>query len=209
MFNGWNVKRWKELVKGRHIRTWQIAALLAIMLLLSGYFLRQNNLAMVRLRNEVVAADETGAGLLESIEALNQHVFSHMNTQIVRPVELVKTYDRQAKAIIEATVPAPNRSLYEEAARVCAGRGSLFSDVRNQCVIDHINTNNTGFGELPTITLPDKNRFIYSFASPVWTPDLAGFSVLASVLLTVWLILRLLEKLLVILVIRYRQKKGF
>jgi hypothetical protein len=207
--NGWNIKRWKGLVRDRHIKTWQLFLLLVIFILLSGFFLRQNNLTMVRLRSEVVVADESGQGVTEAIEALNQHVFSHMNTQIVRPVELVKTYDRQARAIIEATVPAPNRSLYEEAAAVCAGRGSLFSDVRNQCVIDYINTNNTGFGELPKINLPDKNRFIYSFASPLWTPDLAGVSVLISLVLAAWLLLRLFEKLAVSLVIRHRQKRGF
>lgn len=207
--NGWNVKRWREVVRHRRIKTWQIIALLILAALSSAYFLRQNNLGMVQLRNGVVIADETGQDLSQSIEALNQHVFSHMNTQIVRSVELVKTYDRRARAIIEAAVPAPNRSLYEEAASACAGRGPLFSDVRNQCVIDYINTNNTGFGELPAINLPDKNRFIYSFASPLWTPDMAGLSLLAAVVLLAWLILRILEKVAVALVIRHRQKSGF
>lgn len=206
---GWNKQRLKDWLKRRRIKTWQIAVLLIICIICSAYFLRHNNLKMVELRNDVVAADEAGVGIDEAMTNLNYHVFHHMNTEIVRPIELVKSYQRQSEAVIKSAVQTPNRDLYAEAAQACVNRGGLFSDIRSQCVIDYISQNNAGFGGQTRIELPDKDRFVYSFASPLWTPDLAGFSILASIILGLWLILRLLEKVAVALIVRRRNRSGF
>ncbi len=207
--NGWNIKRLMGALKHRRIKSWQLAVLLLIAVASSLFFLRQNNLNMVRLRNEVIAADEAGQGVAAALETLNRHVFQHMNTAIVRPIELVNTYNRQAEAVIRQTVVIPNRDLYAEAAQACASQGSLFSATRTQCVTNYIEGNSAGFGDLPKINLPDKSRFIYNFASPRWTPDLAGFSLLAAALLLIWILARMFEKILVSIIIRRRHRNGF
>lgn len=204
---GWNTKRLMAHWRKMKVKNWQIFALLALLLLLSAYLLRQNNLRMIEIREAVIAADENGVGVGESIERLNRHVFRHMNTEIVRPVELVHTYNRQAKAVIEAASKSSGRDVYAEATRACERQGIPITNIA-QCAADYALSNN------PTatpqeITLPDKNRFIYTFASPIWAPDLAGFSVLATGVVLIWFVLRLVEYIAVRLVIRRRYHRVF
>jgi len=162
---------------------------------------------MVELRNAVVVADEKGAGVPEALEALNHHVFAHMNTEIVRPVELVHTYARQAQAIIQESTKNSGRDIYAEATQVCERRGIPLRSIA-QCAADYA-TSNADSVTQAEIKLPDKNRFTYSFASPRWTPDAAGFSLLFTGVILVWFLVRLLEYVLVRLIIRRRLKNNF
>ena len=205
--NGWNertlLRHWRKL----HVKTWQLVLLLLVLAALSVYFLRQNNLEMVRLRNEVVAADQQGGDVAGTLEALNTHVFDHMNTSIVRPIELVHTYNKQTQAVIEAANQGSGRDIYAEATQACERRGIPLTSVA-QCAADYAAANNPGVGP-GAIELPDKNRFIYTFATPRWTPDAAGFSLLATGVILLWLLIRIIEYVLVRLVIRQRAKKNF
>lgn len=162
---------------------------------------------MVALRNRVIVADEAGSGVAQALTDLNKHVFKHMNTTIVRPIELVNTYNEQAKAAIQAASQGTSRDIYAEAAQVCEKRGVPLRSIA-QCAADYAANNNPGTS-VQEITLPDKNRFIYTFATPCWTPDAAGFSVLATGVIFVWLLLRLVEYFVVRLVLRHRLKNNF
>lgn len=172
----------------------------------SVYFLRQNNLKMVELRSAVIAADKTGAGVEEALVALNEHIFSHMNTTTVRPIELVNTYNRQAQVIIEDANKGSGRDVYNEAARACERRGVPLTSIA-QCAAEFASKNSPSVGP-KKINLPDKNLFIYSFASPLWTPDLAGFFVALTGVLAVWLLVRLFEFITLRLLVRKRLKNG-
>lgn len=162
---------------------------------------------MVELRTAVVRADERGGDIAGAIEALNYHVFHHMNTKIVRPVELVGSYNRQAQAIIEAANKGSGRDIYAEATAACERRGIPLTSIA-QCAANYAADNNPGVGP-QKIVLPDKNRFIYSFVSPKWTPDIAGFSLLITGVVLLWLIARFVEYIIVLLVIRSRTKNSF
>lgn len=194
---------WKKL----HIKTWQLVVLFLVFLTLSVYFLRQNNLKMVELRNNVVIADEQALDVSAALTALNGHVFKHMNTKIVRPIELVQTYNRQAKIAIDAANQSGNRDIYAEATAACERRGVPTTSIA-QCAANYALENNSGAAP-KEINLPDKSRFTYTFAAPKWTPDLAGFSVLITGVLLFWLVFRLVEYILVRLVIRRRLKNNF
>lgn len=193
--------------KKLHIKTWQLVGLFFIFLILSTYFLRQNNLKMVELRNTVIVADEQALDVAAALEALNEHVFHHMNTTIVRPIELVHTYNRQAKTAIEAANQSRGRDIYAEATAACERRGVPTTSIA-QCAANYALENNPGTTQ-QQINLPDKSRFTYTFATPKWTPDLAGFSVLITGVLLIWLLFRLIEYILVRLVIRRRLKNNF
>jgi hypothetical protein len=194
-------------MRGLHVKSWQLVLLLVVGVLCTGFLLRQNNLRMVALRDAVVAADKNGADVTGALERLNYHVFHHMNTKIVRPVELVNTYNRQAQAVIEAANKNSGRDVYAEATAACERRGIPLASIA-QCAAEYAVTNNPGVGP-QQIVLPDKNRFIYSFASPLWTPDLAGFSLLLTGVVLLWLLGRILEYVLVRLVIRKRLRNNF
>jgi hypothetical protein len=205
--NGWQEKRFLRHWRGLHVKSWQLVLLLVVGVLCTGFLLRQNNLRMVALRDAVVAADKNGADVTGALERLNYHVFHHMNTKIVRPVELVNTYNRQAQAVIEAANKNSGRDVYAEATAACERRGIPLASIA-QCAAEYAVTNNPGVGP-QQIVLPDKNRFIYSFASPLWTPDLAGFSLLLTGVVLLWLLGRILEYVLVRLVIRKRLRNNF
>lgn len=190
-----------------HIKTWQLLLLFFVFLGLSVFFLRQNNLKMVELRNNVIIADEQALDVSEALQALNNHVFNHMNTKIVRPIELVQTYNRQAKVAIEAANRSGNRDIYSEATTACERRGVPTTSIA-QCAANYALENNPGTNQ-QEINLPDKSRFTYTFATPKWTPDLAGFSVLITGVLFIWLLFRLIEYALIRLVIRRRLKNNF
>lgn len=205
--NGWKEKSFLRRYKKLRLKLWQIFILLVVFAGCSVYFLRQNNLRMVTLRNEVVAADEQGGDVTGALKRLNQHVFHHMNTEIVRPIELVHTYNKQAQAAIEAANKSSGRDIYAEATAVCERRGVPLTSIA-QCAADYAANNNPGVGP-GEINLPDKNRFIYTFAAPRWTPDMAGFSLLLTVVAALWLTARLLEYLLVRIIVRRRLRSSF
>lgn len=204
---GWRKsKEYKQLEKKR-IKTWQLLVVALVLTFGTVLSLRHNNLRMVELRERVIVADETGAGVSEALQELNDYIFKHMNTQVVRPIELVNTYNRQAQAAIQASQQGSGRDIYAEGTAACERRGVPLSSIA-QCIIDYANTNVASVAE-QEIELPDKDLFIYSFTSPAWTPDLAGFFVLATVVMWLWLLMRLVEYVVVRLVVRHRLKNGF
>lgn len=74
---------------------------------------------MIKLRDAVVAADTKEGDVAGELEKLNDHVFHHMNTKIVRPIELVNTYNRQASAAIQAANQDSGTDLYAEGTAQC------------------------------------------------------------------------------------------
>lgn len=204
---GWKKsKEFKQLEKKR-IKTWMLLIVALVATLGATLTLRHNNLKMVELRERVVAADKTGEGVAESLQDLNEYIFKHMNTQVVRPIELVNTYNRQAQAVIQAAQQGSGRDIYAEGTAACERRGIPLSSIA-QCITEYANNNAASVAE-QKIELPDKDLFIYSFTSPAWTPDLAGFFVLITVVVWLWLLMRLVEYIVVRLVVRHRLKNGF
>lgn len=204
---GWKKsKEFKQLEKKR-VKTWLLLVVALVATLGTVLTLRHNNVRMVELRERVVAADKAGVGVSESLQELNEYIFKHMNTQVVRPIELVNTYNRQAQAVIQAAQQGSGRDIYAEGTAACERRGIPLSSIA-QCITEYANNNAASVAE-QKIELPDKDLFIYSFTSPAWTPDLAGFFVLTTVVMWLWLLMRLVEYSVVRLVVRHRLKNGF
>lgn len=205
--NGWQQHRFLRHWRKKHIKNGHIVLLLVICVVLSVYFLRQNNLKMDQLRNEVIKADQSGVDVSGALVRLNHHVFNHMNTQIVRPVELVESYNRAAKVAIEEANKASGRDVYAEATAACERRGVPLVSIA-QCAADYATINNPGVGS-QKINLPNKNLFTHTFATPLWTPDAAGISLVVTVVVLTWITLRLLEYILVRLIVRHRLRNTF
>ena len=204
--NGWRTNRFVRSVKSKHFKLWELLLITLFFAICSVVFLRQNNLKMIELRNQVIVADKTGVGVEQALENLNKYIFKHMNTQVVRPIELVNTYNRRAQAIIQASQSSQNRDIYAEGTLACERRGIPLSSIA-QCIAQYANDNNNS-SQSDQIILPDKNLFIYSFASPIWTPDLAGIFVALTVVSFIWFGARLVEVCIVSLVVRNRLKNG-
>lgn len=160
--------------------------------------LRQNNLEMVKLREAVAIADEKGEGVSDALEDLRQHVYSHMNTDLTNgdnsiypPIQLKHTYERLTKKEKDR-VAAINEKVYNNAETICERRfpAGQLRDGRVQCVQDYVTKNSVQENEV----VP-KELYQFAFISPRWSPDLAGWSLVASVVFLLLFILRFgLEK---------------
>lgn len=202
MKQGWKPRQFLRKLRMKKVKLWHLVIALIVMSLLSAFFLRQNNLKMIKLRQDVITADEHNHDLAAALAKLNNHVFHHMNTEIVRPIELVHSYNRAVeRAVVEASKQS-GRDIYAEAQVACEQRGVPVAAIA-QCAADYAMNHNTG-GNLKKISMPDKNRFTYNYAAPLWTPDLAGFSILITGVILIWLVLRAIELITVKIIIRRR-----
>lgn len=205
--NGWDQKRIKQHIRKRHIKTWQLFVVFCALSLTSLFLLRQNNLKMIELRNEVIRADEQAGDVSGALKRLNEHVFKHVNTELVRPVELVHSYNRQAQAAIEAANRGSGRDVYAEATRACERQGVPIANIAN-CAAEYALRNNATVD--PTkIILPEKDLFKHTFASPRWAPDAAGISIFITGVIGLWIFLRFLEFIAIHVIIRKRLRNNF
>ena len=158
--------------------------LLAITLgIISLSSLRSNNEHMLKLRTAVYDADKRGTGVQESLQYLQLYVTQHMNTKldsggnaVYPPVQLKYTYDRLVQQQ-GAAIQQANAAQYAEAQANCATGGTSVQDGRNQltCVINYMQDKHN----LTVPTIPDA-LYKFDFISPAWSPDLAGWSIVAT-----------------------------
>lgn len=155
--------------------------------------LRHNNQMMVDLRNEVYAADKNNGDVNTALNNLRRYVYGHMNTNlssgnnnIKPPIQLKYTYQRLYDAQANK-VQAANQQLYTDAELYCQSiNQAYFGTTRVPCVQNYVV--NHGLKEA-NINIP-AGLYQFDFASPAWSPDLAGFSLIASVILLLALITR-------------------
>lgn len=142
---------------------------------------------MLELRQAVYAADERGEGVQESLVTLQSYVTAHMNTNldsgdnaVYPPIQLKATYDRLIIARSE-TLATSNAETYTAAQAFCEQQNPNDFSGRNRvpCIEEYVK----GRGVvLPAI--PD-SLYKFSFVSPTWSPDWAGWSLLTSIVLAI------------------------
>lgn len=155
---------------------------------ISALALRNNNLRMVELRNEVYKADESGGDVEGALHRLRSHVYSHMNTDLATsdgiypPIQLKYTYQRLQEAE-KNKVQSDNAEIYTAAQQHCESQNPTGFSGRNRiaCIEEYVS--NRG---ISVKAIPDA-MYKFNFVSPLWSPDLAGFSVLVATL--AWLLL--------------------
>jgi hypothetical protein len=138
---------------------------------------------MIKLRDEVYAADKADGDVKGTLLRLQAYVTTHMNTNlsagqgaVYPPVQQKYTYDRLVQAESD-TAASSNTQLYTAAQSYCqaqipagfSGRG------RVPCIEQYVQSHDTA---LPTI--PDA-LYKFDFISPSWSPDVAGWSLLFTV----------------------------
>lgn len=171
---------------------------LLVLVLLLGFTtavaLRSNNVHMLSLRKAVFTADKEGEGVNEALTELRKYVYAHMNTDlssggvsIKPPIQLKYTYERLIEGE-KQRVAAHNKKVTSEAPEICEAQhpaGQIRA--RAACVDTYIEKN--------TITANDtvpKELYQFDFASPAWSPDFAGYALLATLALLALLIARLI-----------------
>jgi hypothetical protein len=167
------------------MKPWYFLALGIISGLVCVFALRANNQHMVILRDAVYQADKNNTDVQKPLKALQAYVTSHMNTDlntgkstVYPPVQLKYTYDRLVQARTDQLTDA-NAGLYSEAQAHCEGLNRTDFSGRNRvpCIEQYVQSHTTQ----PLAAIPD-GLYKFSFATPHWSPDLAGWSMLITVL---------------------------
>lgn len=173
--------------KIRPIRPWYFLALAILSLLVCLFAMRANNLHMVSLRSQVYQADKNNSDIEGALRALRSFVYGHMNTDLTSganavhpPIQLKYTYERLVTAQ-NAQIQQANSQIYTAAQRFCeAAIPSGFSgSYRISCIQSYVTTHGVIIRPIP------KNLYEFDFISPRWSPDLAGWSLVAGLLLMV------------------------
>jgi hypothetical protein len=165
--------------------------------LISAYALRKNNVQMIHLRDEVILADREGRDVNKPLDDLRQHVYIHMNanltsgdTAIRPPIQLKETYDKLVRGE-RKRISDINKQVMADATKTCERRfgAGLLATGRVQCVQSYLTSHSVKEKEIP------KELYQFDFVAPIWSPDLAGWSLLlAGIFLLLFVVRFSLEK---------------
>lgn len=192
------------------VKTWQLIVLLVIVGFVAATFLRMNNIGMVERRSAVMVADEKGdiEVLRHRLNDLQNYVSSHMNTGLGRGVYLEATYSRDVEAwqAEQYGDQNPNGNVFVKAQEVCAPRFSSWSPAYVQCVATELDKFPSAEELATDSSRPKQEMYIYSYASPLWSADFAGWSVLVFVVILGLIVVRLMTIGVLHLMLRSRYK---
>jgi hypothetical protein len=137
---------------------------------------------MIKLRTAVYSADKNDGNVELALQRLQAYVTTHMNTNldsgngtVYPPIQLKYTYQRILQSESQAAVNV-NAQLYTQAQTYCQQQDSVDFSGRNRvpCIEQYVETHDA---QLPTIP---SALYEFSFVSPTWSPDLAGWSLLLA-----------------------------
>ena len=159
------------------------------------YALRANNLKMVELKETLFKADETGAPIQQPLQDLQQHVLHHMNTSVATesiypPIQLKGTYDRLVAAE-KARVDTINGSLYTTAQAKCEAEvNAILGRDKIPCIEQYLQDNKAEVAR----TIPT-SLYKFDFVAPKWSPDFAGWSIVMTILIGLFLVSRIIANI--------------
>lgn len=179
----------------QRVKTWQLFLLLLLTIFIAATFLRLNNIGMIQRRDAVLAADKgDNMQVTQSrLYDLQRHVSSHMNTNM-GSIYLEGQYERDSQKVVANAGgnESPNGNVNVQADAACKPRFSGYSQAYLQCFVDELEKFAPGQSLASTVNLPKVDNYRHSFASPIWSPDFAGFSVLAAIAIAFIIIVRLI-----------------
>jgi hypothetical protein len=181
----------------QRIKTWQLVVLLIISCFITATFLRLNNIGMVERRDGVLSADkqDNEQVIIQRLYDLQRYVSAHMNTDLGRGVYLDASYSRdlqewQSSQYGDAN---PNGNIYKKAQEVCAPRFNSYSTAYLQCTTSELAKYPAAQDPATDTSKPRQEAYIHSFASPLWSPDFAGWSVFVTITILGLIIVRFIS----------------
>ncbi len=173
----------------RFIKPWYFLAIAVVSGAVCVFALRANNEHMVKLRSAVYAADRKGSGVQKALDDLQAYVTAHMNTDlstgtsVYPPIQLKYTYQRLVQAKQNAAIAVDSSTqLYTSAQNYCQAKIPIgFSGgYRVPCIEQYIQSH--GGTVAPSAATIPTALYEFSFVSPAWSPDLAGWSLVIALL---------------------------
>jgi len=173
----------------KHIKVRYFLIIAILFFIVSIFALRNNNETMISLRNQLYAADKSGQNVQQALDRLQAYVMSNMNTNlssgddsVYPPIQLKYSYERAVEAQSKELAKA-NVGLYTRAEDYCQtiipeGTVDFLGGPRVPCIEHYVMQH----GEQVTPVSPSLYEF--DFVTPIWSPDLAGISMLVGGLFT-------------------------
>ena len=208
-------RRLSQLFK--QIKTWQLLLALIPLLFLTATFLRFDHLKMHADGKEITSQAEIDQNLTTTLTNLKQYTESHIIINFIEkngrnvltfgtgPFYLENQYNRKATtALAEAENQLkqtgdnnPNGNIFAKAMEICKPQAIAHGWAWNSpgylnCMTGVINSY-PSTDQLTTslaANIPPTSLYRYDFSSPVWAPNLAGFSVLLCLLIFILILLR-------------------
>ena len=175
----------------RPVKTLYLLTAFAVCATVCVLALRGNFTTMTRLRSAVYQADKNNGDVEKALQALRAYVGSHMNTSLATsdgvypPIQLKYTYARLQQAE-QQRVDSVNSQVYTDAQHTCEAQypSSFSGGPRVPCIEQYVKDHGTTARAIPDA------MYKFDFASPSWSPDLAGWMLVLSALLLALAVLR-------------------
>ena len=160
----------------------------------AAYELRQNNLHMLKLRQEVLDADTKLGDVKTPLVRLQSFVTTHMNTELPQlgsqpAIQLKATYEHLVQ-LERDRVSSERQRITSEATAYCEENIHGYLSTRAACVADYTATRQVIEAQVQS------DLYKYNFASPSWSPDAAGGLIVVAVVLAVTFVLQCASRLL-------------
>ncbi len=201
----------RSIKKLQRLKTWQLIVLLILASFLAATFLRLNNIGMVQRRDAVLAADTVGNdnNTITRLYDLQRYVSAHMNTDMGKGMYLVSSYKRAVQAAYTkaSSDTNPNGNIYVKAQQVCEPQFTRWSEAYVQCTTSELAKYPAAANLVGAVNLPHADTYLHDFASPLWSPDFAGWSVLVCIALILMIIGRTIS-LIILRIILHRHYKA-
>lgn len=178
----------------RKVRYYWLLGLCLISATVALVALRHNNQTMVQLKAAVFIADEKDGDVETALKNLREYVYKHLNTNLAAganavrpPIQLKYRYERLVAAE-KAKVEEASSKIYTDAQTSCEQRfpAGLSGSNRIPCIKEYVDSHG-----VTAKTIPEE-QYKFDFVSPAWTPDLAGWSIVATVFFFLLFVLRFL-----------------
>lgn len=181
----------------QNLKTWQLVVLLVLMGFVAATFLRLNNIGMIERRAAVLTADSAGDNVIttDRLYDLQRYVSAHMNTDMGKGVYLEATYKRDVEAAyaVASSDANPNGNIYKKVQQVCMPQFSYWSLAYLQCTTDELAKYPSSGDLINDVKLPRADSYLHVYASPLWSSDFAGWSMVICVVILIMIIARLIS----------------
>lgn len=178
------------------LSSWYLLGLAVLFGIITIFALRNNNLTALKLRDEVLKVDQQNGDVEASLRKLRSYIYGHMNTDLASsstvypPIQLKYRYERLVAAQQDAS-KAANAQIYTEAQKHCeALLPNGVSLNRVTCIQQYLDAH--PLAAQPAI---QDSLYKFDFASPRWSPDLAGWSLVLTIVFGFLFLFRLVLEL--------------
>jgi hypothetical protein len=192
------------------VKTWQLVVILILFAFITATFLRLNNIGMVERLNAVISSDETGniEETTSRLYDLQRYTAAHMNADTGQ-FDLTGQYQRDYEAAVASAsrVSGQIGTVTARADAICKPRFSRNQHIAYvQCMRDELNKFGSAENLQNEVKLPEAALYRHSFASPLWSPDFAGWSSLICITIMLIILLRLITLVILRLMLNSRYK---